>query len=309
MTRLTFQEFLAVRDEFDAAVQTTPGISQFCSSTSWAIPAFRGLHEFDPETTETFIVREGDSWIVFVEKTPNYFYPFESAWMFQCPVIGPNAVDLLTRAKTKFLEGPNGFVIGGLPKNGTIFEKLKSLNSLQFENFPTTDSMIIDLETGFDEWLTRRSKKFRRTIRDAQKNCADVKIDEVAPDFDRLFAIQEQTYKWEDGSDIFHHDDCRKFYQTMIESEQTLRLRIAIIDGEDAGFLLGAVFGNKFRGLQMSYIEKHKSLGLGNYLQIETLKQMSEVESVTVYDLGMFSEYKSRWADETREFVGCFVVL
>ncbi len=312
MERLTYQQFLDVRDEFDVAVKATPGISHFCSSSSWAVPAFKGLHEYDRYNTNTLIVREDDSWAVFVEKTANYFYSFESAWMFQCPLIGPNAVDLFFRAKDRYFPGLlKGFVIGGVPKDGPVFHDIMESRPLRHhDSFPATDCMILDLTDGVDAWLARRSKKFRRSIRVSQRKCteAGVVIHDIEPDFNRLMGVQRRTTKWLDGSDILHHDDCKKFYTAML-AEKGLRLRVATINGEDVAFLLGAVFGKTFRGLQMSYAEEYRHLGLGNFLQIDTMRQVAMHDSVVTYDFGMFSEYKSRWADEMREFVGCFVVF
>ena len=310
MKKLTFQDFLALRDEFDAAVSATSNTSKFCNSSGWIASAFLGLHEYDPESQSTFIVRDGNNWLVFVEKSENYFYPFESAWMFGSPLIGPESIELFQKAKAASFDSPKGFVFGGLPKDGEILAQLKNIPNLHFESFPATDCMIIDLTEGVDSWLARRSKKFRRTIRDSQRKCtaASVMLEEVTPDFERMLAIQKHTAKWKDGSDIFHNEDCVKFYSEML-NEKSIRLRVALIDGKDVAFLLGAVFGNTFRGLQMSYDNEFRTLGLGNFLQIDTMRAVSENDGVTEYDLGMFSEYKSRWADEMREFVGCFIVI
>ncbi|NNE93885.1 MAG: GNAT family N-acetyltransferase [Verrucomicrobiales bacterium] len=312
MERLTFDEFLDARTEFEADVQATPNISHFCSSPGWIVPALLEISEFDPAETSCLIVRDGNSWLVFAENRPGYWYPFESAWLFQNPLIGPKAVELLAAAKREFLgENPQGFVIGGVQNETEFHENLKLLpGAIHFDEFPATDCMVADLTNGVDSFLAGRSKKFRRSIRMARDRCSEVKIEEAALDFERMMAIQKRTRKWQDGSDIFHHDDCSRFYRRMIaDFGDRLLFRVAKIDGKDAAFLLGSVFGETFRGLQMSFADEFRPLGIGNFLQIDTMRHVFEHERVTSYDLGMFSEYKERWADETKEFLGCFLVL
>ena len=43
MTWLTFEGLDAVADAFDAQIALTPEIDQFCSSTTWVLPAARSV--------------------------------------------------------------------------------------------------------------------------------------------------------------------------------------------------------------------------------------------------------------------------
>ena len=58
----------------------------------------------------------------------------------------------------------------------------------------------------------------------------------------------------------------------------------------------------------MGFIESERKAGLGVFLQHENLKARA-AEGITTYDLGMYAEYKERWAERQEEFVGVFVVL
>ena len=87
-----------------------------------------------------------------------------------------------------------------------------------------------------------------------------------------------------------------------------MRLLFAQRDGEDLAYIFGGVTGNTYRGLQMSYVEEARTLGLGNRLQLENLLRCS-AEGITRYDLGMPSPYKERWADRQEVNTGIFVIM
>jgi CelD/BcsL family acetyltransferase involved in cellulose biosynthesis len=63
------------------------------------------------------------------------------------------------------------------------------------------------------------------------------------------------------------------------------------------GYILGAVRGGTYRGLQLSFDEDQAGRSLGNLLQLHQMESLVE-EGVTTYDLGMDMEYKRRWADD-----------
>ena len=74
------------------------------------------------------------------------------------------------------------------------------------------------------------------------------------------------------------------------------RLIFATRDGEDLGFIFGGVRGPVYRGLQFSFRDSLSQLGLGNVLQYEAIKDLSE-EGIARYDLGTDIEYKRRWGE------------
>lgn len=318
MKRLTLAEFRERSGEFAAAVDATPDVSKFCSGPHWQIAAHDFLHPA-PEDRAHFIVEDEGTWLVFAEgEQARVFFPFESAWMFGCPLIGDpgRAVGLLTAAR-QWLPRPSGFCIGGILTDSPLHEALRKLRpwARQYQEFPSTDCMILDLEDGVEGWLNRRSRKFRRTLRDAEsgRGIEIVTAGEATPEahYRRLLRIQERTYKWLEGTDIFQMPDYAAFYQSLLAGLQNrgeMRLLFAQRDGEDVAYIFGGVAGGTYRGLQMSYIEDVRSLGLGNRLQLENLRHC-QAEGITRYDLGMHSPYKERWADRREMRSGVFVVM
>ena len=321
MQRLTYPEFVAAREDFDAAVATTPRVSRFCSSSAWAIAAHQQL-ETSATEGDPLLVREEDHWLAFGPRGQHFFQPLEGAWMFGSPLVGPDpekGVDLLERAAREVVGEPRGYLIGGVVRDGEWHRQLKALGdrALQYQEFEGTGSMLIELASGADAWLGRRSRKFRKNLRVAEKRAvaAGISIENAEGSaealFERILAIQERTEKWAGGTDIFQIEDCLKFYRQLLGDlleTGRLRLRIARIDGRDVAHIFGGVFRDTYRGLQMSYVADFADLGLGNVLQWDNLRRM-EAEGIRTYDLGMPSDYKNRWADRERRSVVSLVVL
>lgn len=285
----------------------------------WGTAAHDALHGIDAEE-EHFIIEDEGNWLVFVERQqPRVYFPFESGWLFGCPLIGDieRLPNLLIESAGKFLPSPCGFVIGGVRHGGELHSRLleKSMLCRQIQEFPATDCMTIDLSDGVEGWLARRSRKFRRTMRNlpGREIIAIEDGSEMNPDaaWERMLAIQRQTYKWKGGDDIFLNESYAAFYRNLfdqVHSRDVLRLLFARKDEKDVGYIFGGVPGMAYRGFQMSYIEEVRELGVGNLLQLENLRRCA-AEGVVEYDLGMHAPYKERWADRQDRYIVVFMVL
>lgn len=329
MKRISLDQFLARRVEFDEAVLRTPEIATFCSQTPWQRAAIDHLSP-GAEVGERLIVEEGGNWLLFAERRgTGIFYPWESSWMFGSSLIGrpKPAVDLLFRVADQGFEGKVGFCLGGLRRDGIQYRELiqRRDSCLHWQEFPGTDCMVIDLSDGFEAWLDRRSKKFRKSMR--QLRIPDgIQIEEASKEeipelIQRILGVQRETYKWREGTDIFLAEEYRLFYAQLmsdLQSRDQLRIVFATENGRDVAFQMGGLYesgrregGHResgYRGLQMSYIEDAKSWGLGNWLQLENLKRSAQ-EGIRTYDLGMHSDYKERWSDCQEEYLVLFLIL
>lgn len=319
MNRLTIAEFSLCRNEFDRAVAATPGICGFCSASSWQLAAHEHLRSASGEGRREWIVEQDGAWILLAEQSQaGVYFPLEAAWTFGSPLVGDprGATDLLVRAsaeKTAREGKPPAVFLGGLVIDGAMYRALRSLepHSRIWREYPGTDVMLIDLADGLDAWLGRRSRKFRRSLREAWEEVPGLEIldlSEEAPEglFDRLLAIQRRSYKWREGTDIFQFPGYPAFYRQLLADlhwRGELRVLVARRDGIDLAHIFGGVNGRTYRGLQMSYAEEARDLALGNRLQVENLRRCA-AEGVTTYDLGMRAPYKERWADRSEVRVG-----
>ncbi|MBP82303.1 MAG: hypothetical protein CMO61_00475 [Verrucomicrobiales bacterium] len=320
MKRLSYREFHSGPVGFDAAVSAQGEIAKFCSSSIWISAANEFLHAGDSNREPEYCIVEDDgNWLVMVDRGGRgIWFPLESAWMFGCPLIGEPevCVDMLKRHGSE-MSGSAGFCIGGVRNERELHRRLRKLGlaSSRYEEFPATDCMVIELEDGYQSWLGRRSKKFQKSVRQLPSEdgieIVDGSKDDVNFLFRRVIAIQKQTYKWQEGTDIFQGNDYLMFYRHLLERlSQSGRLRILFArkDKEDIAYILGAEFANQYRGLQMSYVAGVKSSAIGNRLQLENIQRCVEA-GLEEYDLGMYSTYKERWADRQDEYLAAFVVL
>jgi CelD/BcsL family acetyltransferase involved in cellulose biosynthesis len=319
MKRLTLAEFRSRAEEYAAAVSVTPGSCEFCSGPLWQLAAREHLQAANAKEEDTFIVERDGAWLLFAAQEPTgIHFPLEASWMFGCPLAGDTdtAVALLrdaAREESLRRGHPLAFFIGGLADDGPIHRALRPLRpvSRHWREYPGMDVMQIDLGEGFGPWAERRSKKFRRLLREAGAVVPGLEILDLSraePDaiYERILAIQQASYKWQEGTDIFQMPGYGAFYRELLEGLHAtgdLRVLIARRDGIDLAHIFGGVAATTYRGLQMSYIEEARDLGLGNRLQIENLRRCAD-DGITIYDLGMHAPYKERWADRCEKRIG-----
>ncbi len=311
MHRSTLAGFRENTGAFDTAVAATPGIEPFCSSALWQLAAHDHLRQAGDRR---HLIAESDgAWLLFAEsQTPGYFLPFEASWGFASPLAGPpRAILPLLHAAAAAESAEHGrpllLCLTGLTRESELHRSLRQPHPgrLHYQEAEGTDGMQIDLRGGVDAWLARRSRKFRRTLAAAEKASAPIDIVDASADpperiYQRLLAIQQRTYKWAEGTDIFQMPEYAAFYRDLLHrlsASGQLRVLFAVRDGEDLAHIFGGVSGPIYRGLQMSYLDTAADLGLGNRLQLENLRRC-EAEGIATYDLGMVSPYKERWADQ-----------
>lgn len=318
MNRLELAEYRSRAAGHADAVARTPGICGFCSAPLWQLAAHDHLHRPGGER-ETLLVERDGAWLVAADDpSAGLHFPLEAAWMFGCPLAGDPAaaVDLLAEVSRRpELSRDRDFAlaVGGLARGGAMHRALldASPRARALGEFPSTDVMLIDLADGPEAWLARRSKKFRRSLREVEVEIPGLEIldasrDDPEDSFVRLLEIQRATYKWAEGGDIFQVPGYEGFYRSLLEGLHArggLRLLFARRDGLDLAHIFGGVLGGTYRGLQMSFREEARPLALGNRLQWENLRRRA-AEGIELYDLGMPSPYKERWADRREERLG-----
>lgn len=313
MRRVSVSEFRQCEAAFAEAVLRSPDLSPFCSGPVWQWAAHDSLHE-GKASAGHLICEEGGNWLAFVEcKEYGLWFPFEGAWMFACPLVGEpeGCLDLLEAAVRADRELRPGFCIGGVRSDGELHRAVRERRPryLDYRELPMAEAMIIELGDGTEAWLARRSKKFRRTLRQSLEGeeieIVDLRNGDAEDVFGRLLRIQEKTYKWNEGTDIFQSGNYRKFYRDImgrLSASGDLRFLVARNGEEDIAYIFGGVLGTTYRGFQMSYVESARHLGIGNRLQWENMVRC-EKEGIERYDLGMHAVYKERWIDRRDDYL------
>lgn len=309
MTRLDFSGLSAAAGVYDAHVEQSPAIDRFCSSSAWVLPARAA---FAPDA-EPLISQSAAGFVslcvLSLYDGRRVALPLESGWGLASPFAGAN-VDALARQFAQMCRWPNapdGLYLSGLKRDGPQFQAI--LNALggraRFGLGQDCERRVCGIADGLDAWLATRSPKFRANLRRAQRKAAAAGYtwrwitdpSDVSGLFERIMAVESQSWKGQTGVGV---DDgaAREFYRRMVPRlARTGRLRVLLgqQDGVDVAYVLGGVFGDTFRGLQLSYVAEHRRFELGNVAQIETIAALC-AEGVARYDLGTEMPYKARWA-------------
>lgn len=309
MTRLDFAGLSAASATYDAHIARSPVIDRFCSSSPWVLPAQAA---FAPEA-EPFISQSAAGFVSLCTLTlydgRRVALPLESGWGLAAPFAGAD-VDALARQfaqMCRWPDAPDSFYLSGLARGGPQFQAV--LNAVgaraRFGLGAACERRVCGIADGVDAWLATRSAKFRANLRRARRKATAAGYQwrwiahtpDPAALFERIMAIESCSWKGQSGVGV---DDgaAREFYRQMCTRlAQTRRLRVLIgqLNGADVAYVLGGIFGDTFRGLQLSYNAAHRRFELGNVAQIETIAALC-AEGVALYDLGTEMPYKSRWA-------------
>ena len=310
-TELKIEDLHERSDDFDAVVDKALGIDHTCSSTDWVLPAYRTwAADLTPRIAESEL-----GWIALCHGTSQtgvqFLGPPEPMWGFGCPLI-TNQPDAFAAELANHLLAQDDWeslFVPGLAPHGALREAL-------IENFlPHTEvfgaaKMVrcrSTLAEDFDAYMGRFSSKRRRDLQRIMRRAteAGVKVVDGVADsadaaqlFDRIVAVELESWKGRDGSGMVE-PDLQRFYRAMTDQLRfRTRVRFAQIDGRDVGYVLGHTRNQSYRGLQISYDQSFADLSLGSVLQLHEINDLIK-NGITHYDLGMAMDYKQRWSTES----------
>lgn len=316
MQALDLSEFATVAADFDAAVLQTGNVDLFCSSSYWILPAIQAFH---PEH-EPWLYRseDGAMWAAMAlgvsPSVGRFVAPFESMWGLATPFVGADTyavaefvASILKRRERDW----DALWLSGLQRGTPSFDHLVQTFGSRYRLGlgPSTKRHVASLEGGWDTYLARRTRKFRKNLR-RSKRLSEARglVFERYPSFDteatamalydRILAVEATSWKGQTDQGI-NTGSMVEFYRLMLPRlarDNRLRVVVATDDGADVGYVFGAVFGGTFRGLQVSFNDEYREMSLGNIMQSEMIQLLCG-EGVDFYDLGSDLPYKTRWAE------------
>jgi hypothetical protein len=314
----TFADLLEQRGAWDAAVDNTRGLDPWSSGSDWtfsAHPTWGGGPEI--------VIDAGDAGFAAMGKMElegvRAFIGLDPIWAFASAVVGPQPKSVFARLEARVRNDPSWdlLLLSGLVEDSDLDSAAISAFAHHYSLFagPEAVRVIANLTDGVDGWWTRRSEKFRRNIRRAKSAAENTGlqievVDDLAPELllQRLLLIEQKSWKGQEDSGLLG-GDMAAFYGRMLgplHGTQRVRAAIARIEGTDVGYILGAVRGSTYRGLQVSYGAPWRHLSIGNLLQDHEVRRVGHA-GITRYDLGMEMPYKHHWAD-TEETTRTIVV-
>ncbi|HSD89141.1 MAG TPA: GNAT family N-acetyltransferase [Kofleriaceae bacterium] len=305
----------AVADDFDREVAQTPAIDRFCSSFAWVASAASAL--MPPRVSFTFRGEYGYFAAMRGVHPAGFPYvePIELAWGLAAPLIGHD-IDGLVGEVVPLLANRRDWqlaILAGMTVNGPQRRALDATLPARWERRrgQPTVRHVASLDGGVDGFLSRRSRELRKSIRKSRRAAHDrgLTFDSVraseqdaAALYERIQNVESTSWKSKEGVGI-HAGPMRAFYGAMLPRLCALgqqRTIFARIGERDVGYILGAVMGGEYRGLQFSYDDELRELGIGGLLQFQQVTELCD-EGVGRYDLGTEMDYKRRWAEEIME--------
>lgn len=310
---LAFADLEARAAAMDALAGATPGIDRFCSGAAWSLAA---REAFAPDA-EPVIVHDDAGMIALMRTlTPEgvpLLAPLEASWGLACPLLGAAPEPLAARLAALAETPPNDrlpVVIMGMPRLGPLLAAvLVKLGAHRVVRpAPDTVRVIADLTAGVDAYLQRRGAHFRAAVRRAERAGARAgleleTVDPTTPEaalalIDRALAVEARSWKGLAGTglvgtelEVFTRGLVRR-----IAPSRALRGIVLRRGDADVGFIVGAVAGATYRGLQASFVTELRRLSPGMILHVAMMRRLA-AEGVTRYDLGSDMEYKRRWGD------------
>lgn len=309
---MTWAEVEANSSQIERALDSTAEIDRWCSGPDWVLSVHRG---FAPES-ECLLLREEHDAPGFallaryrLHDGSTMLAGLEPLWGFAAPVFGPNMARLGGALAAELAEREwNTLVLPGVPppsgSSSYAVELARALTPLgEMRLIEGIVRQVAHIGDGSDAWLARRSNRFRRNLRQAERRGAEagviiVEAHHDAGAYERIMTIEAASWKGREGSGITA-PEMAETYRSMVErlrNRGRLRVGVATIDDVDVGYILGGVRGRTYRGLQLSYVDAARRLSVGNLLQAWQIAAL-EPEGLHHYDLGMDMDYKRRWAD------------
>ena len=315
MNVLSLTELDTRSSDVESALDATREIDPWCSGPDWVLPVHRG---FAPSAATLILdlTSGNDRGFALLGRYrtadgERMLAGLEPLWGFASPLIGADIASVARRL-AEHLDTDREWdvlVLPGmpLPDGPTAFttQVVRSLGRLGDVRIGEgITRRVADLSCGYDGWLARRSRSFRRNLRQAGRRAQHEGVEfedaSVDPDvFERILAIERRSWKGVDDSGITS-PEMHATYAAMVArlaERGRLRAHIARCGGVDAGYILGGVRSGRYRGLQLSFVEEAAPLSLGHLLQAHQLRLLTASREATTYDLGMDLDYKQRWAD------------
>ena len=284
----------------------------FCSRTEWQLSFYESIAPKRPLRVRA----HDDSVVAFAERLIEgvpVLEPIDNSWLFGSTLIGPDAVPMLREV---MVERPqHAVIVSGLLSGGARLRELARAFGATHHLFRVSDETACSasLEGGLDGYLSRRSAKLRRGVRNAARRAAARGVtferrvprtpEECDAIYERVLSVEERSWKGV-GRCGMAEEPSRTFYRLMLQRQVASgggRIVFAVHDGEDIGFVFGGVASGVYRGQQFSFVEAWRRASIGNLLQLEQVRWLCE-EGVGRYDMGPAMDYKLSWTETRRRF-------
>ncbi|MFN8008885.1 MAG: GNAT family N-acetyltransferase [Terriglobia bacterium] len=207
------------------------------------------------------------------------------------------------------------FVLWRLLEQSTLFSQIKSYleeSCIRYKLKREEPSFFITLDCSFDEYLKRRSSKFRNYLRRMEKklsSCGKVEVkffgnyDKNNSCFEEILAIERRSWKQNHRTSIASVGKQEIFYRNLYElSSKNGRwhLLIMYLDGRAIAYDMGIVNKGTYYYLKTSFDEGFRNYSPATVLRAQLIRDLIS-RGVNYFDFpGEPYEWESQWSNELR---------
>jgi CelD/BcsL family acetyltransferase involved in cellulose biosynthesis len=197
------------------------------------------------------------------------------------------------------------------PLLGLLENYLKRV-SVKYDTRKEDPSFYLNLDNTYDDFLRKRSSKFRNNLRLREKKLrtmGDVRFYKTGnakafeEAFDHLLYIEKNSWKHNHGTAITSVEKHRQLYKELCESTSRagwLHLCFLFLNNEPISYNLGLVIHQKYFSLKNSYHEKYKQLSPTTLLRAWVIEGLIK-GGIKAYDFtGSPHRFESEWTKEFR---------
>jgi len=201
------------------------------------------------------------------------------------------------------------------PNCSALVERLSRCR-IPFHLSPTYDSPYLEVGGGWQQFISSRSQRARKTLRNIGNNlwrCGEVEVSEVKSYKEFLLVregiLQVARNSWTQrvGDSLAHPVNSAFFDDLARHAAQAgwLSLWLLWLDGRIIAFEYHLRGCGKQHALRASFDEEFRRLSPGAFLEAEILKRLfDEPGGVLRFDFGgSFDDYKKRWSDTSLDHV------
>jgi hypothetical protein len=248
-----------------------------------------------------------------------FLTPIEAHWLFGCPVLGKEAVELLSDVlefcRTFYAPVFPKIVVSGIRPGGVLARRLLRRFSGNFSIAFHSSGLqcAASLAGGTDGFLARRSANHRHKLRKAARRAAEqgvcfervipISSPEAEEAYARMLSVEHTSWKGL-GRCGMAEPLSKQFYGCMLQRlapSKQARIIFAKHENRDIGFIFGGMTGNIYRGQQFSFDDAWRRFSIGSVMQLKKIEWLCE-EGAVRYDMGPLNgprmEYKMHWTEK-----------
>ena len=307
------QDYLIHENLLKNLYREDKGFSVVCSTLEYALAAVRAK-KFE----RSFVlfrnrVAAGAFLTVSTFRGKIGLVPAEIEWEFSTNLLAkaPSAaIDLINEVNNLVGKEIDLIRLSGVTREleKALLKEQKITHPFQVIKQKEVISVVVNIENGAESAIKQASANKRKNLKKALRSQKELRFDYINstenPElvWQRLLAIERQSWKWKTQSSIFQSSYYQVFYQELFErfnAKSQAHILFVKYKEKDIAYIFGTSYSEEFRGFQTSFIEEPelRKLSPGNNGHLFLMDILSN-QGIKTYNFGSAMDYKMGWSKQ-----------